>query len=165
MLRRYIRRVRDIIIKHSISFSSIIAIFSFVYFVLLQGEGGFSEFMEMSLIFIFSIPSVIFGILISKEMAPKAGLGFGLFYLTYSIYLQITSPILWGLDWTLRFLPFALSLGILTTWAGSVVGDSLRHMSHRENLKISLRSGFLLIYFYPILIFIILQLRKHSLNF
>jgi hypothetical protein len=43
-------------------------------------------------------------------------------------------------------------LGILFTWVGSVIGEKIRPMIHKEHLELDFKKGFLIAYIFYIII-------------
>lgn len=155
---RSIRRIKDVLVKHPVIISFYVFVFLSISLITRDIE-GWREFLIIFFLLLLSIPSVIVGIFISKDVVPKAGLGYGFAYLTLSVafstYVQKGEVFDWFLfNWTLPFLPVAFSIGILATWLGSIVGDELRTLINKKNLKISARTAFLLNYLLPLLIMI-----------
>lgn len=124
---------------------------------------------------LYSLPCILFGFFTEKNSSAKAGTGFGLAFLTTAIIIavefassDIPSPHTKIVPYTL----YALSLGVISTWAGSVAGSLIRGKLKLTRLQLGFRKTLTLIYItyllaalimliqYPDTVDIILFLKK-----
>jgi len=153
------KKIVDFLSKFQILFSVIILIISHLYIATRHYDASLEAIGLFIFGFFLSIPSFLIGILVTRPMARKAGLGFGFAYITILMveFLKIISR-LWNpfykLELDLLLVPITFSWGILSTWSGALVGDVIRHIINKKNLVIQTKYAFLFIYVYSLLIFI-----------
>jgi len=105
------------------------------------------EVLFMMLYFMFSIPSALIGLFTSKDVSTRAGLGYGLAYFTALLVLTISGYCYFKIVAVLC----VLSLGIISTWTGSLVGERFQ-----KKYKLGLKTAFVIIYiFYLVLLLVV----------
>jgi hypothetical protein len=163
-IKNIIIKIKDGFFKHAILYSLLILFYSFVYlFVYALGDNLVLFALSLLLPFL-AIPTLTIGTLVSKEDAPRVGVGFGLSMLTLLIWYLLDIAIeegfsvAFGITFSIEkahiLLLYLSSMGILSTWLGSLVGDYLRKLGNKETWRVSTRVAFFLNYLYPIIIVI-----------
>ena len=147
---RLIRKIWETSIYHvyiSIAMFFLSLILIFLTMVTLPSEISLFDVAIIGIYFMFSIPAAVVGFFTSKDVSTRAGLGYGLSNFTVLLlYMAIGEHCYFRIGYILCIL----SLGIISTWAGSLVGEVFQ-----KKYKLGLKKAFIIIYVF----YIFLMLR------